>query len=883
MNALEVLNSEPQKLEEFKDNQNNNQDNTTIMNQSNIPSSIVEIKRTPKSQSRVSNSQGSATTRPLDNHDITELNDNSAITEPLKDSIEDRTDESKKINDNDDNDFAKTIKSSNSQQEIVRRSQSIPNMRRENALTMTGTAAKSLNKSKSAQVSYKQSNILGSFVEVLHNNTYENNLESIKNNTPDHSKNNNNSSIINDTNESKNDDEANNVEIDDKTKRKTVSRRSNSTLDNPKRILGSLDTNLVDNSYQYKNTSGSRKSSRNHSQRSSRKNSRRNSETGSSKRISSRGSTNSIHKREKDNLLRTQSSLLNVAKNERNYKEKIILYNTNKNKVAYMVTNEENKEENRPVIIQSSNIFDVDIDNKSDIHEVIVKIEQNQDTKDFIKSLDDHINKNLCYTDYFDINRGNQYGSCSVQIREATYLSVPCYYIAKKVLVKNKTNDEVINHLEFVSYVTPKLVTLHQNLLQQKNGGPSYNQHVDYNKKNKLIAIEQYHYKSDSTIKQIFDCDQYLSEGAIEIMNRILIENEVKPHTYNFLTFVRGIMYQINTTTYPGIENAYFQGKRLPYSVIKIENEILPRSDHVNIYEEVDAIRIFSDYQELAKANDKVNEISNSFSNDKEEELSNSSIINRLNNQNSQKTIESKVDKEKNLIKNNSYDDKEKSTHAPTTDDLHKNDANEFEENNDGVMLSDLNVPNFTISNSQNNLTFEQLIKNNAGGSDKLYNSNFDVNSSLGSCNLVEIAKNVSGSGNMITVDEINMKKGIIPSRKLKNENKKDDDVTTRYNNIETKICCPKRGCLIFEDELNQLHCENKIKYNDTIEIKSFLDEQENLSIYHEYKNTYTKKYLRYIKYNESLKFMLQDFVQSIFFHKPKDVYQFTKNYFSNE
>jgi len=299
-------------------------------------------------------------------------------------------------------------------------------------------------------------------------------------------------------------------------------------------------------------------------------------------------------------------------------------------------------------------------------------------------------------------------------------------------------------------------------------------------------------------------------------MNRILIENEVKPHTYNFLTFVRGIMYQINTTTYPGIENAYFQGKRLPYSVIKIENEILPRSDHVNIYEEVDAIRIFSDYQELAKANDKVNEISNSFSNDKEEELSNSSIINRLNNQNSQKTIESKVDKEKNLIKNNSYDDKEKSTHAPTTDDLHKNDANEFEENNDGVMLSDLNVPNFTISNSQNNLTFEQLIKNNAGGSDKLYNSNFDVNSSLGSCNLVEIAKNVSGSGNMITVDEINMKKGIIPSRKLKNENKKDDDVTTRYNNIETKICCPKRGCLIFEDELNQLHCENKIKYNDT-------------------------------------------------------------------
>lgn len=100
-----------------------------------------------------------------------------------------------------------------------------------------------------------------------------------------------------------------------------------------------------------------------------------------------------------------------------------------------------------------------------------------------------------------------------MQIREATYLSVPCYYIAKKVLVKNKTNDEVINHLEFVSYVTPKLVTLHQNLLQQKNGGPSYNQHVDYNKKNKLIAIEQYHYKSDSTIKQIFDCDQYLSEG----------------------------------------------------------------------------------------------------------------------------------------------------------------------------------------------------------------------------------------------------------------------------------------------------------------------------------------------------------------------------------
>ena len=130
---------------------------------------------------------------------------------------------------------------------------------------------------------------------------------------------------------------------------------------------------------------------------------------------------------------------------------------------------------------------------------------------------------NICYTDYFDINRGNQYGKCTVQVSEALYKLIPCYYVSKNVSIKQKTNDQEIYHLEFVSYVTPKLDTLSQLLILQKGDGVSYNQHVNYDETNDNINIEQYYHESENNIKQIFKCKQYLSEGKIKIKIKIKI------------------------------------------------------------------------------------------------------------------------------------------------------------------------------------------------------------------------------------------------------------------------------------------------------------------------------------------------------------------------
>ncbi|OUM56909.1 hypothetical protein PIROE2DRAFT_18273, partial [Piromyces sp. E2] len=475
--------------------------------------------------------------------------------------------------------------------------------------------------------------------------------------------------------------------------------------------------------------------------------------------------------------------------------------------------------------------------NDENIHEVVVKIERNQDTEEFLDLLNKKIDRNICYTDYLDINRGNQYGSCTVQVQEATFKRIPCYYVSKNVTIHDKANNKVIYDLEFVSYVTPKLETLHQSLKLKENDGVTYNQHMDYDFSGDVIVIEQYYYESDVTIKQIFDCEQYLSEGAIEILNRILINNESKPHVYNFLTFIKGIMYKLNVSTYPDIKKAYFRGKRLPYPVIKIENEIFPRSESISIYEEVDAFRLYSDYQKLTKKDEVKNESSVTSDNKTEskvnrEELnsSNNKILsdtstpinnndnnNQINfdNNNNNNNSDLKDDKKEGTSYTDNNYDYTKHPHLKNKDNKKNSkkrassspDLNDFieseEEIPEGIMLGDLDIPNFTISNSQNNVTFEKLAKeakNNASRSD------YDVNSSLGSCNLVEVAKNNSSSLGTVTVDNINLKKGAIPIH----------ESLTSYNTLETRICCPKRGCLIVEDDTLQHVFENKIRFNDT-------------------------------------------------------------------
>lgn len=147
---------------------------------------------------------------------------------------------------------------------------------------------------------------------------------------------------------------------------------------------------------------------------------------------------------------------------------------------------------------------------------------------------------NICYTEYLDINRGNQYGTCTVQVREAMYKLIPCYYVNKKVSIKSKTNDEILYHLEFISYVTPKLETLNQFLVLQKEDGLNYNQHMNYDKTNDNIIIEQFYYDSENTIKQLFDCPQYLSEGKKVVMN-LYKYNKIK----KIKVFKEGVAYFI--------------------------------------------------------------------------------------------------------------------------------------------------------------------------------------------------------------------------------------------------------------------------------------------------------------------------------------------------
>ena len=52
-----------------------------------------------------------------------------------------------------------------------------------------------------------------------------------------------------------------------------------------------------------------------------------------------------------------------------------------------------------------------------------------------------------------------------------------------------------------------------QRLKLKQDDGVTYNQHVIYDFDNDVTIIEQCYYESDISIKQIFDCDQYLSEG----------------------------------------------------------------------------------------------------------------------------------------------------------------------------------------------------------------------------------------------------------------------------------------------------------------------------------------------------------------------------------
>jgi len=395
-------------------------------------------------------------------------------------------------------------------------------------------------------------------------------------------------------------------------------------------------------------------------------------------------------------------------------------------------------------------------------------------------------------------------------------------------------------------------------------------------------------------------------------LNRILINEETKPHTYNFLTFIKGIMFQLNISTYPDIKKAYFRGKRLPYPVIKIENEVLPRAEGISIYEEVGSFRLFSDYQELKKSIKKEDDnidlqdnpkpissekdettIESSLSTPDDPDQPNSDIttessrkgiavtakiyekefedhINHINDKIYKKEFEDHInhistviyEKEfedhisPNRYKNNSYDytkhphltkkhnkkekrntisspdsivnSKEKRKTISSQDSIvnskekrkitssqhsivsSKEKEKEEEKEFNGIMLEDLDLPNFTLSNSQNNVTFEEIYN-----SLKNVNISIDLNSSIGSCNLIEIVKNASSSIGNVTVDDINMKKGVIPNRKV-NKKKNDDGSVKELNYIETKICCPKRGCLIIDDDLNEQHFENKIRFNDS-------------------------------------------------------------------
>jgi len=319
--------------------------------------------------------------------------------------------------------------------------------------------------------------------------------------------------------------------------------------------------------------------------------------------------------------------------------------------------------------------------------------------------------------------------------------------------------------------------------------------------------------------------------GAIEILNRLIINNEVKPRTYNFLTFVKGVMYKLDVTTYPDIKKAYLYGKRLPYPVLKIENEILPRSESISIYEEVDSFKLYSDYQKLTKKDgttesNVVKEENGNVSNSNNtlSDVSTPIDDDNINIENIDSITDLKDDiREDKIYYDNQYDyikhphlknknKKGTKKRVSSSPDLNDNIENE-EEIPEGIMLGDLDIPNFTISNSQNNVTFEQLVKNINNNTSR---SDYDVNSSLGSCRLVEIAKNNSTSLGVVTVDDINLKKGVIPIRKNKKKKNNDEDSITDFNYLETRICCPKRGCLIIEDDTYQHLFENKIRFNDT-------------------------------------------------------------------
>jgi len=1075
-NSLKLLNSDStSKLEEFKSNENIEIMTTNNNDNSNLPSTVTEIKKIPKSLSRSSNSSQkllervSSSTSEKKNTETSVLttttttNDESKNNEVIKENTNENNNENineNNMNTNEKNNEENNVNTDNTTttsinntenkiQEVENTVEDVNNnitqLERQqagtlknslsdsslniHALTMTGTAVKLNNRSKSSNSLNKQSKILRSLTALSNNDTLSYSINPGNNTINPNSTLSNdiltdNSNVLemndknnnelnergNDTEDKKINKSETNIDIDNtnniKGSRGLRSSRSLKSQQSLKHdILNSSSSSSIIKQQSYsksksnsnrtsrqgsiiisksksgsgsnskigsasssrngsvnKSKSGSRgesafnskSGSANNSRSGSRGESACNSKSGSvnnsrsgsrgesacnsksgsannsrsgsrksSRKSSSRKSNNSKNNSRSgsahDNLspktsaFRKTSIFQNAADINKLYLDKILLYNNNRNRIAYL-NRKEHEEDSKFIIIQSSNTYDINPKDSTCIKEVSVKIEQNKDTEDLIKSLKNKIDPNICYTDYLDINRGNQYGTCIIQVREAMYKLIPCYYVSKKVSIKSKTNDQILYHLEFISYVTPKLETLNQFLVLQKEDGLNYNQHMNYDKANDNIIIEQYYYNSENTIKQLFDCSQYLSEGALEIMNRILINNETKPHTYNFLTFVRGIMFQLNISTYPDIKKAYFRGKRLPYPVIKIENEVLPRAENISIYEEVGSFRLFSDYQELRKPLKKEDDTIDLQDNLKpvSPEKDGTTIDSSLTTPNDPDQLNSDITSENSrkgtavtdnifekefedhicppINKNNSYDytkhphltnkhnKKQKrktiSSQGSIANSKEKGKEEEYEEFN-GIMLEDLDVPNFTLSNSQNNVTFEEISKNI-----KNVNISIDLNSSIGSCNLVDVAKNASTSIGNVTVDDINMKKGVIPTRKV-NKKKNGDDNFKDLNYIETKICCPKRGCLIIDDDLNEQHFENRIRFNDSVQDKCFLDEKENLSIYRECKDSYVRKYEKYIKYHESLKLLLQDFIQSIFVNKPKDIYQYTQNYFS--